>query len=282
MIVFKKIVVLPIIFVFLGFSGVAQSGSYTPDTSLSYDIFLQQCIDFKRERLGKEVWVVFFWASHNSRSLDEIPNLKVIHQDFKHKPVRFISISEDLVKSNWITGLRMHQMPWEHLMVNRDDLKFLKRAFPHNSFPVIFVVNPMGKIRRTSSITALQTTLQQETHLLPDRPYASSTGTNTADIQAEPETSEPSTTIPVTNTSPTPAPTDPIPQRTQPDPEPEPVFTEATTNQTVSWVTHTVKAGETLYRLYVKYKVSVDEIKRINNLKSNSIRPGQVLKIRKK
>jgi TolA-binding protein len=38
---------------------------------------------------------------------------------------------------------------------------------------------------------------------------------------------------------------------------------------------HEVKAGETLYRISVQHKVSVDELKRINKLKSNNIAVGQ-------
>jgi len=42
---------------------------------------------------------------------------------------------------------------------------------------------------------------------------------------------------------------------------------------------HEVKSGETLYRLSVNYKVSVEDIKRINNLNSNTIKVGQSVKI---
>ncbi|MDI6798066.1 MAG: LysM peptidoglycan-binding domain-containing protein [Desulfatibacillaceae bacterium] len=38
---------------------------------------------------------------------------------------------------------------------------------------------------------------------------------------------------------------------------------------------HEVKAGETLYRISVQHKVSVDELKRINKLKSDTISIGQ-------
>jgi murein DD-endopeptidase MepM/ murein hydrolase activator NlpD len=41
----------------------------------------------------------------------------------------------------------------------------------------------------------------------------------------------------------------------------------------------TVKSGDTLYRLAVNNKVSVSQIKSLNNLKNDSIYPGQVLKV---
>lgn len=49
-----------------------------------------------------------------------------------------------------------------------------------------------------------------------------------------------------------------------------------------SYTYHTVKSNETLYRLSVNYKVSVDEIKKANNLKSNTIRVGQKVRIPQK
>jgi hypothetical protein len=44
--------------------------------------------------------------------------------------------------------------------------------------------------------------------------------------------------------------------------------------------TYTIKEGETLYRVFVNTGVPVDEIKRLNGLKSNNVRVGQVLRIR--
>lgn len=47
-----------------------------------------------------------------------------------------------------------------------------------------------------------------------------------------------------------------------------------------SSVTHTVKKGETLFRIAKQYDVSVDQIKRWNELESNALKPGQLLRIR--
>lgn len=58
--------------------------------------------------------------------------------------------------------------------------------------------------------------------------------------------------------------------------ESEPVFNKS------AYSYHRVQSGETLYRLSVNYKVSVDEIKRSNKLTSNTIRLGQMIKIPKK
>ncbi len=43
---------------------------------------------------------------------------------------------------------------------------------------------------------------------------------------------------------------------------------------------HIVQPGETLYRIHVKYKVPISKLKELNNLKDNTIRVGQKLKLR--
>lgn len=48
-----------------------------------------------------------------------------------------------------------------------------------------------------------------------------------------------------------------------------------------NWIYHTVASGETLYSLFRRYGVSVDEIKKLNGLSSNTISIGQKLKIKK-
>ena len=48
------------------------------------------------------------------------------------------------------------------------------------------------------------------------------------------------------------------------------------------WHTHLVRPGETLYRIFVTYGVPVDQLKKINKLRSNYIRQGMILKIRRK
>ncbi len=50
----------------------------------------------------------------------------------------------------------------------------------------------------------------------------------------------------------------------------------------ISYIKHIVKKGETLYRISKKYNIPVEEIRRINNIKGNQIKAGQVLKIPKK
>ena len=50
-------------------------------------------------------------------------------------------------------------------------------------------------------------------------------------------------------------------------------------SDTISEDTYIVKSGDTLYAIAKKNGISVDELKKYNNLNSNSLSIGQVLKI---
>ncbi|MCC6817761.1 MAG: LysM peptidoglycan-binding domain-containing protein [Bacteroidia bacterium] len=53
-----------------------------------------------------------------------------------------------------------------------------------------------------------------------------------------------------------------------------------TTGTNSTKIEHVVKIGDTLYSISRKYGVSVENIKKINNLQTDSLREGQILKIR--
>lgn len=56
--------------------------------------------------------------------------------------------------------------------------------------------------------------------------------------------------------------------------EKEKLIEESVINEQRKYITHRVQPNETLYRLSVNYKVSVDDIKKANRLESNTIRAG--------
>ena len=55
----------------------------------------------------------------------------------------------------------------------------------------------------------------------------------------------------------------------------------SSTTATAQTVYHTVKSGETLWKITTQYNVSVDTIKSLNNMKNDTIYPGQKLIIKK-
>ena len=48
----------------------------------------------------------------------------------------------------------------------------------------------------------------------------------------------------------------------------------------IKFIYHTVQAGDSLWSISVKYKaLSVEELKKINNIQGNSLVPGQKIKV---
>ncbi len=108
--------------------------------------------------------------------------------------------------------------------------------------------------------------------------------TQPATISPQPVATPPSFVV-----KPTPIPTPPpvvVPKPAAVEEAPKPVVTSSTaieepetSPQTSRWLEHSVVAGETLWKISVKYQTKVEIIKKVNNLTSDVLFPGQVLKI---
>jgi LysM repeat protein len=224
---------------------------YVPDTSLTYASFLKQCQTFPNTP-KQEVWVVNFWASWDGSSLYTLPILKEIYQEYRYKPVRFISISIDKNREVWQSHLTQYELPWEQLIVSsQSDYLFLQKAFIHNSeLPAIFLVNTQGIAFPMEDIVQLRTELSAQTRSLPNRPYQP----------------------------------DQVEVVSPPSKQPVEVSTIPATSESGSagsdWITHTVRKGNTLYSISRDYDVTVDKIRSQNKLSGNEIKVGQVLKIK--
>ena len=88
-----------------------------------------------------------------------------------------------------------------------------------------------------------------------------------------------SSSTPPSRSSTSPSPRSTSVAATPSPPKPKPAPKPAAKPKTASSTTHTVKAGDTLYGLALRYKSSVAKIKSANSLKSDLIRPGMKLRI---
>lgn len=117
-------------------------------------------------------------------------------------------------------------------------------------------------------------------------------------VRAQEVTSQPQPTVTTAPTQPTtpvtqPAPAQPAPAKTEPSPAtraPEPVREQPREREAIpqparpssetTTTVHRVAAGETLFRLTQIYGVSVEDLRRWNNLPDNTIKVGQEILIR--
>jgi thiol-disulfide isomerase/thioredoxin len=219
---------------------------FEPDTSLTYKDFLEQCVTFKKRENVNEVWAVQFWASWNSKSLSDMVRIKQLQTKYKNKPIRFVSVSVDKSTETWVTALQKTKITWEQMRVaNETDYDFLKRAFKHNSIPALFLVDKKGGVHRMETTTDLSKELAEEAKKLPDGVY-----------------------------------TKPIILPPPPPPAPPPVIEKPKGPDYTGWVIHKVEEGETLYSIAKRYNISITEVQTNNELGSNTIKLGQILKIR--
>lgn len=195
----------------------------------------------------------------------DIPDLKDARLRYSNKPIRFVSISIDKDRSVWENAMRQLEIPWEQLLISSTpDYEFLKRAFQHRSFPAVFIVNSNGRIRRSLDMEDFDRVLAGLSGGLPNRPYQSQVSFSSGTGSIKPGRD--------ITASPNPVVSDPV--------STDEARTTPTGDINDGWLMHTVKTGETLFSLYRKYGVKVAEIKSNNSLSSNTIKVGQVLKIR--
>ena len=238
---FSRLFSLIILALFLGQNLTSQSNA------VPYEQFYGDLVKYSRQvkdkGKGEYIWVVHFWASHNTASRQQIAPLQGLYSSYLNRPVRIMSVSIDKVENNWKLALRQHKMPWAQTRLPREaDYDFLKNAFRHNSLPALFIIDEKAKVRR------MEDSKELVEYLKASLGEGNSAG---GDVST----------------------TDPVPD---PDPAPGPSGADG------EWIVHTVKSGDTLYSLFRRYGVSVDEIKRLNGLSSNTISIGQKLKIKKK
>lgn len=151
---------------------LVQAQSYRPDTSLTYSEFLQECVQFSKKTNQQEIWVVTFWASWNSSSLSGLSQLKNLSHKYANKPIRFVSISIDKNRDEWLRMLNRYEMGWEQVIVQREnDYIFLKKAFKHNAIPAYFIVTRDAKVNHLHDLMELDVVLSTESASLPSRPY---------------------------------------------------------------------------------------------------------------
>lgn len=223
------------------FSQAIVAQKILADTTLNYSRFMKELDSFKLKDKIEEVWVVEFWSSSNSRSMNEVEAIKKIAAKYKGKPVRFVYIATDKNRKGWLTQLSDRKMTGEHFIVSdTSSIGKLKRGFKHNSIPAMFTIDRTAQVRRMKNVDELEAVVSAEAKTLPDHPYG--------------------WTPPPVKETPPPPPTEEELLR--------------------GWVFHVVKKGETLFSVARHYGMSITGLQTINGISTNEVYIGQKIKIR--
>lgn len=145
----KNIVLIICCSLFL-INGNLSAQVYTPDFSIDIEEFEKRALAPK-----EEIWVVDFWASWCRPCIESIPEMKSLHNKYKDRGVRFISVSWDRNKVKWQYALDQFKMPWNHFIVPKGQEYWLERRFPHKGIPTVFVIDKDGKPKKVNGVYKL-------------------------------------------------------------------------------------------------------------------------------
>lgn len=91
---------------------------------------------------GKKYTLIDFWASWCGPCRQEIPNLKILYNEFAAKGLQIISISIDKDHAAWQKALNEEQFPWPNFL----DKSNIADAYGVKLIPAIFLLDATGKV----------------------------------------------------------------------------------------------------------------------------------------
>lgn len=90
---------------------------------------------------SKKLNMVVFWASWCGPCRQEIPSLKRITAQFNKADVRFVSVSIDAKKENWLQAMKEEDMPWQQLIVPQQVFEKAQVKYNLGFIPQVYLVN---------------------------------------------------------------------------------------------------------------------------------------------
>lgn len=87
-----------------------------------------------------------FWASWCGPCIQEIPEMKVIFQDYKAFGVEFINVSLDTDKNRWLNAISKNKLSWPQLIESENDSTRLTKIYRINAIPFNFLMDDQMKI----------------------------------------------------------------------------------------------------------------------------------------
>ncbi len=95
---------------------------------------------------GKEVLMVYFWASWCGGCEDENPNIVRIYNKFKERGFGIYAVALDKDKEEWLKAINEHKFTWTNVSDLREWESEAVKAYKVNRTPTIYLLDKEGKI----------------------------------------------------------------------------------------------------------------------------------------
>ncbi|MFC0517683.1 thioredoxin-like domain-containing protein [Mucilaginibacter angelicae] len=89
----------------------------------------------------KKLNMVIFWASWCGPCRSEIPSLKRITAQFNKDDVRFVSVSVDAKKEDWLLAMKQEDMAWQQLIISQQQFAKAQAQYNLGAIPKVYLVN---------------------------------------------------------------------------------------------------------------------------------------------
>lgn len=100
-------------------------------------------IPFNFEQLKGNYVVLDFWASWCRPCRESFPRMREVNAKYQDKGVRFLNISIDENKQDWLEAVKKESNPWPQLL---DDKGISRKFFGVYTIPTTYLIDAEGKI----------------------------------------------------------------------------------------------------------------------------------------
>ena len=136
---------------------------YEPDTSLNYETFLGQCMEFS-DAPREEVWVVNFWATWCRPCMRKMVLIKKIQKELEQQDIVFIHVSLDRNESLWRNTLSEKAFGGIQVLAVGELNSEIAKAYEVKVLPQFFIIDKKGefvKNPKTSAVEDLKSKLEE-------------------------------------------------------------------------------------------------------------------------
>ena len=122
---------------------VSPEGQYLPFSGKAPDGSL---VDLSTLPQNKKLVLLDFWASWCVPCLKEVPTLQKLYADCQDKGLEIVSISIDTSEKAWKGALDKTEMPWVHLIDNKDKEANIATKYGVVAIPYTVLIDSSGEI----------------------------------------------------------------------------------------------------------------------------------------